>query len=104
MMIHVLATVELNPGTRDKFLAEFRKIIAPVRAEDGCLEYGPAIDVASGLSAQGPPRDNVVVVIEKWASLEALKKHLQTPHMVDYRPKVKNFVVKTTLQVLTSAE
>ena len=43
-MIHVIATVELNPGTRDKFLAEFRKIIPDVKAEAGCIEYGPAID------------------------------------------------------------
>ena len=26
-MLHVLATIELNPGTREAFLAEFRKIV-----------------------------------------------------------------------------
>src|SRR5690606_8212723 len=30
-MIHVIATVELHPGTRDKFLAEFRKLVPEVK-------------------------------------------------------------------------
>jgi len=29
-MVHVIATVELAPGTREKFLAEFRKLIPDV--------------------------------------------------------------------------
>ena len=43
-MIHVIATVQLAPGTRGPFLEEFRKVVPLVRAEDGCLEYGAAID------------------------------------------------------------
>ena len=26
-MVHVIATIELHPGTSDKFLAEFRKLV-----------------------------------------------------------------------------
>ncbi len=103
-MIHVLATIKLHPGRRNDFLAEFRKIIADVRNEAGCIEYGPAIDLPTDLPAQDGVRPNVVVVIEKWESLDALKAHLVAPHMVAYRPKVKEFVVATELQVLESAE
>jgi quinol monooxygenase YgiN len=103
-MIHVVATIELHDGKRDAFLAEFRKIIPLVRAEAGCLEYGPALDVPTGLPAQGPPRDHVVTIMEKWENLEALKKHLQAPHMIAYRPMVKDFVIKASLQVLAPAD
>ena len=48
-MIHVLATLDLAPGTREAFLAEFRKIIPDVHAEAGCIEYGPAVDADSDL-------------------------------------------------------
>ena len=48
-MIVVLATIELHPGKRPDFLAEFRQIVPKVRAEDGCIEYFPAVDTASGL-------------------------------------------------------
>jgi quinol monooxygenase YgiN len=103
-MIIVLATIELHPGKRSDFLAEFRKIISKVRAENGCHEYFPATDVVSGLPVQGPARDDIVVVVEKWESIAALESHLIAPHMMEYRPKVKDFVKKVSLQILSPAE
>lgn len=102
-MIHVLATIELAEGKREAFLKEFHLLVPLVRAEAGCLEYGPAIDVATGLAAQAPPRDNVVLVLEKWASLEALQAHLVAPHMTAYRSRVKDLVANVRLQVLQPA-
>lgn len=102
-MIHVIATIEVKPGQRDALLAEFHRIVPLVRAEVGCLEYGPAVDVASGLAVQGPPRENIVIVIEKWESLAALKAHTQAPHMADYRMRVKDLVVSVQLQALEPA-
>ena len=103
-MIVVLATIELKSGKREDFLREFRQIVPLVRAEEGCLEYFPAVDTASGIAAQGTPRDDAVVVVEKWESIEALEKHLIAPHMMQYRPKVKDFVHRTSLQILAPAE
>jgi quinol monooxygenase YgiN len=103
-MIIVLAIIELHVGKRPDFLAEFQKIVPNVRAEKGCIEYFPAIDTASGLPVQGPARDEIVVVIEKWESIAALEAHLIAPHMMDYRPKVKDFVKKVSLQILKPAE
>ena len=103
-MIIVLATIELHPGKRADFLAEFRKIVPKVRAESGCHEYFPAIDTASGLSVQGPAREDTVVVVEKWESVPALEAHLIAPHMMEYRPKVKDFVKRVSLQILSPAE
>ena len=102
-MIIVLATIELNPGKRSDFLAEFRKIVPKVRAEVGCHEYFPAIDTVSGLPVQGPAREDTVVVIEKWESVAALEAHLIAPHMMEYRPKVKEFISRVGLQILQPA-
>ena len=102
-MIHVLATVELKSGRREDFLSEFHKIVPLVRQEKGCVEYGPAIDTATDISAQGRLRENVVVVIEKWENLPALEAHLIAPHMLEYRGKVKEMVVRTQLQILEPA-
>lgn len=99
-MIHVIATIELNPGTRESFLTEFRKIVAPVRAEAGCIDYGPTTDAETGIAAQGSVRPDVVTVVERWESLEHLQAHLVAPHMVEYRPKVKDFVKTVKLQIL----
>lgn len=49
-VIHVLATTEVKEGKRAEFLEAFSKLVPLVRAEDGCIEYTPAIDVLSGIS------------------------------------------------------
>lgn len=102
-MIHVIATIELHSDTRTRFLHEFSQLVPQVRAEDGCIEYGGAIDLTTGLPAQVPIRPNVVTVVEKWSNLEALSAHLAAPHMKAYRERIKAFVVRTTLQVLAPA-
>jgi quinol monooxygenase YgiN len=99
-MIHVIATIEIAEGKRDAFLAEFHKVVPPVLAEKGCIDYGPTIDVATGIPAQGPLRDDVVTVVERWESLEALRAHLQAPHMAEYRARVKDLVRGVKLQVV----
>ena len=102
-MIHVIATVELQPQSREAFLREFALLVPQVRAENGCIEYGGAVDIASGLSAQLPVRADVVTVIEKWSNLEALMAHASAPHMKAYRERVKTLVARTTLYVLEPA-
>ena len=102
-MIHVIATVELNPGTRDKFLAEFRKLIPDVRAEAGCIEYGPAIDAETDIPIQFKVGADRVVVIEKSETVTALKAHGVAPHMQAYRARVKDFVRGMELRVLSPA-
>ncbi len=102
-MIHVIATIELAPGKREAFLNEFRQLVPKVLAEAGCLEYGPTVDVASEIAAQGAVREDVVTVVEKWSDLAALRAHLVAPHMEAYRPRVKDIVRSTKLQILEPA-
>jgi quinol monooxygenase YgiN len=99
-MVHVIATIEIAPGKRDQYLELFAQLVPKVRAEQGCLAYGPTLDVDSGIGVQIPIRDNVVSVVEQWADLEALQAHLAAPHMGEYKQAVKGIVVGLTLQVL----
>jgi len=102
-MIHVIATVTVHPGCRAEFLEHFHRLMPLVHAEDGCLEYGPAVDISTGLPNPIPFRDDVVVIVEKWENLDTLKAHLAAPHMHDYRARVKELVIGTELQVLAPA-
>ena len=102
-MLHVIATIELNPGTRQAFLAEFHKIVPLVRAEDGCIEYGPTVDAATDIERHALVGADTVVIIEKWTTLAALKAHLAAPHMLAYRPKVKDYIRAATMRVLEPA-
>jgi quinol monooxygenase YgiN len=56
--------------------------------------------VATGIAAQVPLREDVVIILEKWDSLDALRAHLQAPHMREYRGRVKDLVARVQLQVL----
>jgi quinol monooxygenase YgiN len=99
-MIHVIATIQLKPGSREDYLKILGENVPKVKAEDGCQAYEPTVDVAAGLPVQGSIRPDVVIIIEAWQSLDALRAHLKTPHMAAYREAVKDFVLDLTVQVL----
>jgi quinol monooxygenase YgiN len=99
-MIHVIATIRTVPGRCQKFLEEFRRLVPLVRAEAGCIEYGPAVDVDSGIGGLPGVREDVVVVVEKWKDVAALKAHLAAEHMLRYREAVKDLVADVEIRVL----
>ena len=99
-MIYVIATIELVEGKRNEYLRELKKVIPDVRAESGCLEYGPATDVATDITVQEPVNQNVVTIIERWADIQALKDHLKTHHMKTYRDATKSVVRNLRVRIL----
>jgi quinol monooxygenase YgiN len=101
-MISVIATIQVKSGSRAEFLKHFIANVEAVRAEVGCIEYFPAVDVATEIEIQTTDA-NDVVVIEKWESVAALKDHLATPHMIAYRDVVQDLVESVSLRVLSEA-
>jgi quinol monooxygenase YgiN len=102
-MIHVIAIITAKPGQRDHILEAFRANMAAVRAEQGCIEYGPAIDAPEMGGFQTKFGPDVFVVIEKWASKEALAAHAASPHMASYSAKTKEWIASRVIHVLEPA-
>ncbi len=102
-MIRVVAIVTAKPGRREELLAAFRAIVPIVRAEQGCLEYGPAIDAEGFGSFQAKMGADVFVVLESWENAETLKAHAAAPHMVAYGAKTKDLVASRAIHVLSPA-
>lgn len=100
-MIHVLAIITTKPGKRDEVLGHFRANVPAVRAEQGCIEYGAAVDVEGGPFAKFGA--DSFVVIEKWESMEALKAHAAAPHMAAYAAKTREHVANRAIHVLSPA-
>jgi quinol monooxygenase YgiN len=100
-MIHVLAILTTKPGRRDAVLEAFRANVPAVRAEKGCIEYGAAIDAEGLGSIQTKVGPNTFVVVEKWASVDALKAHAAAPHMATYAAKTKDMIANRTIHVLS---
>ena len=58
-MLHVIAFITTKPGMREAVLREFRANVPAVRAEEGCIEYAPAVDLDSSGGSRptsGPTR------------------------------------------------
>ena len=102
-MIHVLAIITAKPGQRDQVLAAFRANMPAVHAEQGCIEYGPAIDAEGAGAVQTPLGPDSFVVIEKWDSMADLKAHGAAPHMAAYAARVKEMLASRVIHVLSPA-
>ncbi len=101
-MICVVASITVKEGKREEFLEIFNANVPKVRDEQGCVEYFPAVDVESGIGVQKLD-PLVVTVMEKWQNLEALNRHLESAHMLEYRERVKDLVEGVSLKVLQQA-
>jgi quinol monooxygenase YgiN len=102
-MIHVLAVITTKPGQRSHVLEAFNANVPAVRAEVGCIEYGAAIDSANPAPFQTQYGPDTFVVIEKWASMDALKAHAAAPHMAAYAAKTKEFIANRAIHILSPA-
>jgi quinol monooxygenase YgiN len=99
-MIHVLAIITAKPGQRENILQIFRANVPAVRAEVGCIAYEAVVDTnaaAPGFAQFGP---DTFVVVEQWASIEALQAHAVAPHMKAYASQVKDFTAARAIHVL----
>jgi len=103
-MIHVIAIITTQPGKRAEVLSAFSDIIAPVLAEEGCIEYGPTIDAKRAPEIQTPLGPDTFAVIEKWSSSETLDAHGKSAHMLAYGAKVKHLIAERVIHVLSEAE
>jgi quinol monooxygenase YgiN len=100
-LIHVLAIITTKPGQRDTVLQAFRANVPAVRAEQGCIEYGAAIDAEGLGSIQTKVGPDTFVVVEKWESVDALKAHAAAPHMATYGAKTKEMIASRVIHVLS---
>lgn len=102
-MIHVLAILTAKPGKRAEVLEAFQANVPAVHAEDGCIEYGPAIDTADAGRIQTPFGPDTFVVLEKWESMDHLKAHGASAHMAAYAAKTKDLIASRVIHVLSPA-
>ena len=64
-MIHVIAVITAKPGKRNDILQHARANLAAVRAEKGCIEYGPVVDTENALPFQTKLGPDAFIVVER---------------------------------------
>lgn len=102
-MLHVLAFITARPGQREAVLRAFRANMPTVHSEDGCIEYGPAIDEQGFGGSQSELGPDTFVVIEKWESADALRAHAAAPHMAEYAKIAGDLIESRVIHVLSPA-
>mgnify|MGYP001553730699 FL=1 len=91
-MIYVIAEVRVKPGTADKAIAAARACVTETVKEDGCISYDMHQSVTD------PAR---LVLVERWETPEALKRHFDTPHFKAWRAAGPEFVAERKVEVVT---
>ncbi|MEO8114963.1 MAG: putative quinol monooxygenase [Phenylobacterium sp.] len=76
MTLVIAGTVRIPPENLARFKPHMLAMLAASRAEDGCLTYSYAEDVAE---------PGLVRVFEAWRDQAALDAHVKTPHMAKWR-------------------
>jgi quinol monooxygenase YgiN len=102
-MIHVLAIITAKPGMRDRILEAFRANVEAVHAEAGCVAYEAVVDIDKPFPGFAQFGADTFVVVERWATLEALQAHAVAPHMKAYASKVKDWTADRAIHVLQAA-
>lgn len=75
-MLVIAGTVRVPPQNLERFKPHMLAMLQASRAEDGCIEYSYAEDVAE---------PGLIRVFEAWRDQAALDAHFQTAHMATWR-------------------
>ena len=84
MTLIIAGVVRTPPENLEAFRPHMLAMLAASRAEEGCLEYAYAEDVAD---------PGLIRVFEVWRDQAALDAHFQTPHMAEWRSHWPQFGV-----------
>ncbi|WP_432720727.1 putative quinol monooxygenase [Jeongeupia wiesaeckerbachi] len=94
--IHIVAKLTAKPGQKEQVRRQALSMVAPSRAEPGCLAYQVYVD---------PHDDASWVVIEEWADQAAFEAHLSSPHLMAAQAAAETLLAcPPQLTMLTQAE
>ena len=82
-MIIVTAKFTAKPGMRQKIVEISQMAIELTRKEEGCISYNL-------LKNSGD--DKTLMYYEEWESLDALRAHLKTDHILEAREARKDLI------------
>ena len=99
--VWVMCRFDLKPeADKAGYIAQTKAILDAVRREDGCLEYRLLGDAETDWEKPQRFGERTLWMLEKWASVNSLRAHLETPHMKAFGPKVAGMRSGSTFHVL----
>ena len=90
-LLTVVARIRAKEGAEDAVASELKKLIAPGRAEKGCVGY----DLHR--SVEDP---TLFIFYETWESRHLLERHMTSPHMKRYLAATEGLIESWELDLL----
>lgn len=88
----VVARILAHEGKRELVKSELLKLIAPTRAEQGCLNYD---------LHQDNENPNLFLFYENWESRELWQVHMNNEHLAQYLKATEGAVAEFRLNEMT---
>ena len=92
--IVVLAKIQPKEGCQDSILELSEELIFETLQEEGNIDY----------QLLKSNEDDSLTFVEKWESPEAIKKHMASPHFLNFHDESGEFVESNDIQVLKASE
>ncbi len=93
-MIYGIATLRLRPGSFAAHAEAAKVNIAATRREEGCISYDLHQSVTD---------PDTYVFVERWASREALARHMEAPHLKIWRAIVMTIALERKFEIVEPA-
>lgn len=88
----IVARILAKAEQRELVKSELLKLIAPTRAEEGCINYDLHQDRAN---------PNLFIFYENWISHDFLQKHMASAHIAEYRNATEGALESFALYEMT---
>lgn len=92
--IVVLAKIQPKEGCLDSILELSEELIYESLLEEGNIDY----------QLLKSNKEDILTFVEKWESLEHLKKHMVSPHFLEFNAESEEFIKSNDIQILESTE
>lgn len=91
-MLTLVADIRAKPGQTEALRDLLAGLVAPTRAEEGCVRYDLHVDQES------PDR---FVLLEDWKSVPLWNRHMASPHLRHFGTRVDDLVAEWRLTKLS---
>ncbi|WP_407453860.1 putative quinol monooxygenase [Methanobrevibacter sp.] len=92
--ILVIAKIQPKAGCQDSILELANELVYETLQEEGNIEY----------QLLKSDENDTLTFVEKWKSLEELKKHMGSPHFLNFEEESEEFVEKMDIQIIDAKE
>ncbi len=88
----IVAQIVVKEGSVEFVKTEACKMLAPTRAEVGCIKY---------VLNQDNQNPCTFIFYEEWETRELWLEHMQSKHLIEYRESIKDHVESVQLHEMT---